>query len=56
MTGDSLTGRWMPQLDSVSLRTDEPGKLAVFRVIDLAEDVAAFPSERPGHSAKVFNA
>ena len=41
----SLTGRWLPQLDLVALRIDDPGKLAVLRVIDLVEDVAAFRFE-----------
>jgi hypothetical protein len=56
MTGDSLTGRWLPQLDFVSLRIDDPGKLAVLRIIDLVEDVASFRFERRDHSVKVFNA
>ena len=52
----SLTGRWLPQFDLVSLRIDDPGKLAVLRVIDLVEDVAAFRFEHRDHSVKVFNA
>src|SRR5918992_3981299 len=52
----SLTGRWLPQFDLVSLRIDDPGKLAVLRVIDLVEDVAAFRFERRDHSVKIFNA
>jgi hypothetical protein len=38
----SLTGGRLPQLDLVSLRIDDPGKLAVLRVIHLIQDVAAF--------------
>ncbi|GBF26864.1 hypothetical protein MnTg02_01906 [bacterium MnTg02] len=51
-----MTGRWLPQLDLVSLRIDDPGKLAVLRVIDLVENVAAFRSERRDYCVKVFNA
>ena len=51
-----MTGRWLPQLDLVSLRIDDPGKFAVLRVINLVEDVAAFRFERRDHSLKVFNA
>ncbi|HEV2669822.1 MAG TPA: hypothetical protein VGU74_01920, partial [Gemmatimonadales bacterium] len=52
----SLTGRWLPQFDLVSLRIDDPAKLAVLSVIDLVEDVAAFRFERRDHSVKVCNA
>ena len=54
--GASLTGRWLPQFDLVSLRIDDPGKLAVLGVIDLVEDVAAFRFERRDQSVKIFNA
>src|SRR5215208_820036 len=52
----SLTGRWLPQFDLVALRIDDPAKLAVLRVLDLVEDVAAFRFERRDQSVKVFNA
>src|SRR5437868_1592458 len=52
----SLTVRWLPQFDFVSFGFDSPGKLAVLRLIDLVEDVAAFRFERRDHRVKVFNA
>ena len=52
----SLTGRRLPQLDLVSLRIDDPGKLAVLRVIHFVEDVAAFRFEGRDQSVKIFNA
>src|SRR3954464_11275571 len=52
----SLTGRWLPQFDLVSLGIDDPAKLAVLRVVDLVEDVAALRLERRDQSVKVFNA
>ena len=51
-----MTGRWLPQFDLVSLRIDDPAKLAVLRVVDLVEDVAALRLERRDQSVKVFNA
>ena len=51
-----MTGRWLPQFHLVSLRIDDPGKFAVFRLIDLLEDVAAFRFERPDQSVKVLSA
>ena len=50
-----MTDRWLPQFDLVSLRIDDPGKLAVFRVIDLVEDVATLGSEGRDHRIEVFN-
>ena len=52
----SLTGRWLPQLDFVSLRIYDPGKLAEIRVIDFVEDVATFRFERSDQCVKIFNA
>src|SRR5215207_10409514 len=52
----SLTRRWLPQFDLVSLGIDDPAKLAVLGVVDLVEDVAAFRFERRDQSVKVFNA
>src|SRR4051794_25718781 len=52
----SLAGGRLPQFDLVSVRVDDPPKLAVLRVIDLIEDVAAFGFERRDQSVEVFNA
>ena len=43
----------MPQLDHVSLRIDDPGKLAVLRAIDFVEDVAALRFERRARGVNV---
>jgi len=53
---ESLAGRWLPQLNLVSLRINDPAKLAVLRFIDLVEDVTAFHFESCDYSVKVFYA
>ena len=50
-----MTNRWLPQFDLASVRIDDPSKLAVLRVINLVEDVAAFRFERRDQSVNVFN-
>src|SRR5262245_7617712 len=38
----SLAWRWLPELDFVALRVDDPAELPILSVIGLVEDVAAF--------------
>ena len=55
LDGVLLRGR-LPQFDLVALRIDDPPKLAVLRVIDLVENIAAFRFERGDQSVKVLDA
>ena len=50
-----MIGWWLPQLNLVAFRIDDPRKLAVLRVIDLVEDVASFRFEQFDQSEEVFN-
>src|SRR6185437_11443331 len=51
----SLTGRWLPQFDLVSLGVDDPAKRAVLGVVDLVDHVTPLRRERRDQCAKIFD-
>src|SRR6476646_7508682 len=56
ITGLLLTGRRLPQHELVPLRVDDPGELAVLRLVELIQHVAALVLERLDERTQVRDA